>query len=369
MNTAVYDHLIFSQQVFGGVSRYFCEIAVRIPQRSAWRTKVVAPVHYNPFLARSKVTTFGVFLALPHPRLKRLYAWGNRLVAQPLMSLNPGTILHHTYFSPRPFVSKAPNVVTVHDMIHELYPDSFSSRDPTREWKRANIRDADHVICVSHSTSRDLQRILSVPPEKISVVHLGYSHSFTAVDPGSDSNAGSEERPFFLYVGARTGYKNFRGLLEVFASSRQLAGQFDLIAFGGGSFNKAELARIRELGLSIDAVRQVSGNDQVLANHYRRARAFVYPSEYEGFGIPPLEAMSCGCPVACSHGSSLPEVVGAAAELFDPKSVDSMRSALERLAFDDVRRRELIKAGHQQCTTFSWDRCADETVLVYDSLV
>jgi glycosyltransferase involved in cell wall biosynthesis len=91
----------------------------------------------------------------------------------------------------------------------------------------------------------------------------------------------------------------------------------------------------------------------------------VYPSEYEGFGIPPLEAMSCGCPVICGGGSSIPEVVGAAGEYFDASNVESIRTAIERVALSDIRRSELISAGYAQCQRFSWDKCADETLNAY----
>ena len=369
MNTAVYDYRIFSQQEFGGVSRYFCEIATRIEQRSDWRTRVVAPVHFNRYLADSKIATVGLFIPLPHPRLKRLYTWCNKLAASPFMALNRGTVFHHTYFSPQPYKSKGPTVITVYDMIHELFPQYFPHEDATRRWKRANVDAADHIICISHSTARDLQRILAVPPEKISVVHLAPSESFNAVHPTSESVPKSETRPYFLYVGARGGYKNFSRLLDAFGASSRISTEFDLLVFGGGPFTRAESEKIKELGLRPDAIRRIFGNDQSLARYYANACAFVYPSEYEGFGIPPLEAMSCGCAVACSIGSSIPEVVGTAAEFFDPASIDSIRSALERIAFDDGRRAELVDAGRVQASLYSWDKCADETVAIYRSLV
>lgn len=369
MNTVVYDHRIFSHQEFGGVSRYFCEIADRIQKRSDWRTRVIAPFYYNQYLAASQIATIGVFRLAPHPRLRRLYALANEIATPPLMALNRATILHHTYYSPRPFTFSGPTVITVYDMIHELYPQYFPPSDPTRQRKRANVNSADHVICISHSTACDLERILAVPPSKISVVHLGYSASFNDRRSALETSSEPGLRPYFLYVGARGGYKNFSRLLDAFHASSRISSNFDLLAFGGGPFTREELLKIQKLNLRSDAVRHLSGNDERLARYYASAHAFVYPSEYEGFGMPPLEAMSCGCPVACSYGSSISEVVGVAGEFFDPSSIESMLLALERLAFDDSRRTELIIAGREQCSRFSWDRCADETVEIYKALV
>jgi glycosyltransferase involved in cell wall biosynthesis len=369
LKTAVYDHRIFSQQEFGGVSRYFCELAARIGQRPEWRALVVAPFYYNRYLAESSVDTVGVFVPLAHRRLKKLYAWGNKLAARPLMACNTPTVLHHTYFSPRPFAAKAPSIVTVYDMIHELYPQYFPAQDPTRAWKRANVAAADHVICISHSTARDLERLLGISCSKISVVHLSYSDIFRVPGPAPADRMTPQSRPFFLFVGTRDTYKNFLRLLEAFAASPRLLRDFDLVAFGGGRFTPVEAAKISDAGFRDHAVRQVSGDDSALARYYAAAHAFVYPSEYEGFGIPPLEAMACGCPVACSTSSSLPEVVGAAAEFFVSTEVESMTSALERIAYDEVRRTELIQEGRKQCKRYSWDRCADETAMIYDRLL
>jgi len=113
----------------------------------------------------------------------------------------------------------------------------------------------------------------------------------------------------------------------------------------------------------------MNGNDSELANSYRGAALFVYPSLYEGFGIPPLEAMSLGCPVACSNNSSIPEVAGNAVEYFDPKDTESMRVAMECVLNSTARRAELIDYGFVRCTQFSWERCAEETLAVYRSLV
>jgi len=365
VNTVIYDYQIFGQQKFGGISRYFCEIATRIGSRPDWNVRIVAPVHYNQYLAESELPTVGLFLKLPHVRFRRLYGWTNRFIAPQVTKLLNGSVLHETYYSGGKRASGTPKVITVYDMIHEIFPQCFRSDDPTRARKRASIDAADHVICISHRTALDLENILGVPPAKISVVHLGFSQVFAADRRLTNGTNGARSRPYVLYVGDRAGYKNFSGLLKAFAMSTRTLGSFDLIAFGGGPFSQREIAEIQDLAIRPDAVRQYSGDDRTLADFYRNARAFIYPSEYEGFGIPPLEAMACDCPVACSNTSSIPEVVGTAGEYFEPTSVDAMSAALERVCFDESRRTALIHAGRLQRSLFSWNKCADETVQVY----
>lgn len=248
-------------------------------------------------------------------------------------------------------------------MIHELFASEFPRRDRTAHNKQRALERADHIISVSHCTKRDLCRLFSIPAEKVSVVHLG----FDRIANPEPERAGTT-KPFILYVGQRAGYKNFAGLLQAFASNRQLVREFELVAFGGGSLNVAEVALIRKLNLE-GRVRQIGGSDSVLGALYRAARALVYPSKYEGFGLPPLEAMSLDCPVVASCTSSIPEVVGDAAELFDPEDAGRMASAISSVVFDNARRYQLIDSGQRRLHTFSWERCARETEGVYRSVL
>jgi glycosyltransferase involved in cell wall biosynthesis len=174
--------------------------------------------------------------------------------------------------------------------------------------------------------------------------------------------------PFALYVGDREAYKNFAGFLQAWSRAPRLRSQLRIVAFGGRPLTTAEQRLVSELGLG-QQVSQVSGDDELLAAHYRSARLFVCPSRYEGFGLPPLEAMAFGCPVACSRGGSIPEVVGDAGEYFDADNLDAMTAALERVAYDETRRAELVALGRAQAARFTWARCAAQTADVYRRLV
>jgi glycosyltransferase involved in cell wall biosynthesis len=168
-------------------------------------------------------------------------------------------------------------------------------------------------------------------------------------------------------VGNRGGYKNFGKLLKAFSSSSILR-EFDLIAFGGSPLLPGEWDEIKRLGIT-DRVRFESGSDRDLAEHYRAATAFVYPSMYEGFGIPPLEAMSHGCPVVCSNAGAIPEVVGDAGVYFDPNNSDELRSTLERVATTEGLQADLRVRGYQRISAFSWDRCAEATAKIYREIM
>lgn len=366
MNTVVYDYQTFCMQEFGGISRYFCELAARIHHIPGLRARIVAPLHFNHYLQDCAAPKLARYVPLRVMGRQRPRSLLNRL-ASPLLQLacRP-SIVHRTYYMSQPRVPGARQVVTVFDMIHELFPQSFAPGDATSALKRARVQEADHVICISHSTARDLMRLWDVPVEKITVTHLGFSGAFSQSVRRGGARPG---RPYLLYVGHRGGYKNFAVLLQAYLASERLQRDFDLVCFGGEPLDAAALAGLHTRDLREGALRRVGGSDADLARAYADAHAFVYPSLYEGFGIPPLEAMSCGCPVVCSDTSSLPEVVGDAAELFDPAQAASLCAALERVCLDESRRSELVAAGLARVPQFSWERCAAATAQAYQRLL
>lgn len=358
-----YDHQIFGWQRYGGISRYFFELTRHINRFEIVEVEIVSPLYINEYLPSSSIPIAGIHV----PQIRktgRIYRELNRWMAPwPMRRFRPD-IVHETYYSEGPLVPyDAKVVITVHDMIHELFPESFVSWDTTRKEKAAAATRADHIICVSENTRQDLIRLLGVDPAKTSVIHHGYE--LLAAPTGLRRC----EEPFILYVGSRGGYKNFDLLLQAYGASQSLHKNFQLVAFGGGPLTWQEQSRIKQLGEGQWQVLHLSGDDAVLADLYASAEVFVYPSLYEGFGIPPLEAMSCGCPVVCTDRSSLPEVVGNAAGFFDPESVDSMVATLNKVLFDSTYRQNLIDQGWRQCAKFSWQKCAQETLDVYRNVI
>ena len=171
-----------------------------------------------------------------------------------------------------------------------------------------------------------------------------------------------------IYIGSREGYKNFRQFLTAFSQSR-LCRDFKLLIIGGGNLSSEELGLMHSLGLNLNQIEHVSAGPHELERYYSDSAALVYPSIYEGFGLPPLEAMSYGCPVISSNAGSMPEVLGDAASYFDPMSTDSISSAIESVVYSTNASRDLAHRGLRQVSNYSWEKCALQTKLLYESLI
>ena len=362
----LYDHQAISLHRYGGISRYFYEIANHIAAMEGSRVEVFAPLYVNEyFKGGGTVRPIGVYVP-PIPKTLRIIRAINNFASLPLKMRRGVDIFHETYYSRSDFCPRsAKRIVTIHDMTHEKFPGLVSGNDETSGIKADAARRADHVICVSENTRKDVIELLRIPAENTSVVYHGYSLTSTV----SSDMAPKPGEPYILYVGHRNRFRNVERLLRVYAASDTLRNHFKLIFFGGGGFTAAEQHMLKELSLSADTVMQMSGGDGVLAKMYSGASAFIYPSLYEGFGIPPLEAMSFGCPVVCSNISSIPEVVGEAAELFNPEDEADMGRALERVVSSPERTGELIRLGRERCKQFSWEKCARQTLDVYKQVI
>jgi glycosyltransferase involved in cell wall biosynthesis len=359
-----FDHYIFAMQQYGGISRYFARLSEGLTELGV-NTNILAPYHQNRYLRGiSHTSVFGKEIESHQSKISRLRFLANSFLSdRQCRKLNPD-IIHETYYTDRPLAGRPKaRIVTVHDMIHEKFRSSFKKNDPTSKNKFTAVSRADHVICISQNTKSDLCELFSVPEDKITVVHLGVDPETTTLIEQKPVAGG---RPYLLFVGNRGGYKNFNTLLRAFASRKHISAEFDLIAFGGGPFNRTETALIRRLGLRSNCVQHVGGDDQQLQDLYRSAYALVFPSLYEGFGLPPLEAMVNGCPVISSDTSSMPEVIRDAAQYFSPSDTDSIADAIEAVTNDGSRRDELIRQGKKRLSAFSWEKCCAETLDVYN---
>lgn len=369
MHKIIYDHQTFIAQEFGGISRYFCELAARVHRMEGFSARVVAPLHYNAYLPCCPVPQSALRMPVRFRGESRVYRVINEALSPAMTAMASPSLIHQTYYSPQKSRKwHTPIVLTVFDMIHELFPNNFSTADPIVRCKAACVAAADHVLCISQSTANDLMRLFGVPAEKISVTYLAYSDIFAQTVVATETSP--HDRPYVLYVGHRGGYKNFEMALRAYGSSARLRQEFDLVTFGGpASFSATEQATMANLLLRPESVVRLGGSDEDLARAYRHARAFIYPSRYEGFGIPPLEAMAAGCVTVCSNSSSIPEVVGEAGLLFSPDDVDDARQSLEDACFDEALRAQLLARGSARVREFSWDRCAQETVTAYQKLI
>lgn len=363
----LYDGQIFSIQKYGGISRYYCQLLESNCPNNIEST-VFAPFSVNYYLPKldeticsKKINHFPVFRGS-----HRIYRGLSRLSLSLNLCINDYDVIHETYYYNSFYGGFNGKIVTtVHDMTHEIFPHLFSKKDLTSSKKYEAVKRADHVICVSENTKYDLMRIFNVDSDKITVVH----HGFNAPCCVNQSEKFDLARPYLLYVGNRSGYKNFTNLLNAYAQSELLLNHYMIVCFGGGVFSQDEQIQIKNLGLNSHNIFYAEGSDQSLSLLYNNAAVFVYPSLYEGFGIPLLEAMSHRCPVACSFTSSLPEVGGEGVAYFDPNSIYSITKTIITILEDSLYREKLINDGLIRTNQFSWDKTAKETMKVYGKII
>lgn len=371
MNIAV-DSNVFTLQTHGGVSRYLVRLAEEC-MTLGHQVRVFGWLHKNHHLAEASRELTRMRHIHGFPRLTRRvsHTLGDLLAGPAIARWGPD-VIHESFCHSRRVGGRAtPRVCTIHDMIHELFPQYWGRLDRTPRYRRDTIARCHAVICVSESTKRDLLRFIDVDPARIHVIHHGYEHTSAPAEPAPHelaALAALTSKPCLLYVGARHGYKNFDGFLRGFAAAG-VATDLRVIAFGGGPLKPAELDLARDLGLPAGSVVQASGSDAMLRRLYRHARLFAYPSLYEGFGFPPLEAMAEDCPVISSHTSSMPEIIGDAAVFFDPSDPQAIADAIRSVAGNDTVRTDLAARGRRRLKAFSWRRCALETLAAYEAAI
>ncbi|TGK17293.1 glycosyltransferase family 1 protein [Leptospira fluminis] len=363
----LYDHQIFSIQTHGGISRYYSELIKCFREDPALgvEAKLSLRVSANEYI-RSVWNPRFEDRFFPHrhhfPGKRKLTRIANLPNTLTELLLSRFDIFHPTYYFPYflPFLGKKPFVLTVYDLIHEKFPQDFVG-DRTSEYKPALIQKADQIITISECTRRDLLEIYDVPGEKVKTVHL-------AIDPKIVSpNMSDVELPsgnFILFVGGRGTYKNFKFLLKWLPDFFRSRPDAFLVCAGGGKFTPEEKSCISDVGLS-EKVLQKSVTDEQLAYLYSKARVFVFPSLYEGFGLPVLESMAYGCLPVLADRSSLPEVGAEAAIYFNPESNDSLLSAMEKAWSDEEIRKRILRSGKSRWKDFSLHKTAAETADVY----
>ena len=361
-----FDHQIFTLQSYGGVSRYISNI-VNILSKKNIDVKAFTGIHQNNYIKDMPSDYLdGRYVKQYPPMTKELSYLLNHLITQTQINFWKPDIIHETYYSAFPMIkSNAIRVVTAHDMIHELFQDNFSKNNRTIKRKKEAFERCDHILSISNNTKKDLIKLYGIDESKISVVYNGVDVKKFQQQNFTDLNI---DFPYILYVGKRSGYKNFNRFIEGCAQSKIIKNKIKILAFGGGNFSNTELRTINKLGFSDDSVIQLGGDDKVLAYLYANAICFVLPSLYEGFGLPPLEAMASGCPVVSSNTSSIPEVINDAGEFFDPSITENICHAIENIINSEERRKKLIELGYINVGLFSWHKCVQETLDVYKNL-
>ncbi len=266
-----------------------------------------------------------------------------------------------------------PTVTTIHDISFKRYPEFFSGKDRMilDRAVRYAAANAARIIAVSQFTRNEIVELYDADLDCINVIYEGVDDQFQTMPKPEALDVAAEHYnlrfPYVLTVGVIQPRKNFHRLLEGFAKlkeNRECA--YKLVIVGKYGWKESNLERqARDLGLGDDVVLTGYVPYEDLPALYNAADVFVYPSVYEGFGLPPLEAMACGTPVITGNQASLPEVVGDAGLMVDPFDADAFADALDRLLFDRLLRAEMFALGLDQATKFSWDKTAAETLKVY----
>ena len=336
------DNIIYSIQKYGGISTYWSELNSRLDK------------HIEGPIIRSSGSKY-----------MRLYS-----------PYSEAKIFHSSHFRTSSNRSTK-NVVTIHDLIYEKGLIKGPGKYINLYERRKALISADAIITISHSTLNDMKEFYGklVESKPTFVIHHGCNiplidstdQDISNIDLDQNLESKLKSGLFFMFVGSRTGYKNFTTLLDAY-----LEGNFHhsgiVLICTGSKFNNNEkkLIEMRKLEQFVFSVGLV---DKITLNFlYSRSISLVYPSLYEGFGLPPLEAMAAGCPVICTNSSSLPEVIGNAGELVSPSSVSELAESMSKVINNEVRN-SLIKKGFERAKIFNWENCIKKHVDVYSYLV
>lgn len=353
----LYDNQIFDLQRFGGISRYFCEILRRL----SIKKDIAVRYSINYYLTTYRLGKHRI----PLPRFifkhyRNLFHNKNNELSKKLLQKNSNYLFHPTYYDPYflKYIGKNPYIITVHDMIHEKFPSSFYNVSEIIAQKKEVITHASRIIAISENTKKDIIDLLHIAPEKIDVIY----HS-TSMKPFTGKQCLELPNTFLLFVGDRTPYKNFNRLVKAFAELSAKDKNLFLVCTGL-PFKQSEKAFLDKLNIS-NKVIQIKATDKILSELYSRARLFVFPSLYEGFGIPILEAYACHCPVALSNSSCFPEIAGDAGAYFDPYSETSILESIKDIIYNDKKRTELIMKGTERLKLYSWEKATMLTQKTY----
>jgi len=374
----LYDHQAFRTGRFSGIPRYFGELILQykidvgitpiLPEfwtiNQDYRNLRVCEQNIT-WDVRDKVVSLAQHYFHQNP--SRLLDGAERKTIQ-LLEKQEFDVFHPTRLEPYflKHIGKKPYVLTIHDLTYEKYPEYFPLSTKVRENTRNVVKHASQFIADSENTKLDFIQYYDVDYDLVNVIYLGSLFEKYQI-PHTDDPIEVIETKYLLYVGERSPHKNIYHFILAIRSLLKEGG-CRLICVGGGPFRPDEIKYLQALGVN-DVVSQETVSDQKLIHLYQHALAFVFPSMNEGFGLPILEAFSCGCPVICSGTSCLPEIGGDAAIYFDPKDAVSIMHAVNMLIDDgDVRRKMIIK-GYEQLAKFSWKKCADETKKVYEKVL
>ena len=381
------DHQIFEMQKFGGISRYFFELLLQfqntdnidvelslnysdniyLKKNTQLRTKITRNEHFCQSFGGKVFKGKRILYKLLKERSTFIpdYEKINRQNTIKKLKKGDFDVFHATYYDDYflDYIGAKPFVITVHDLIHQIYPEYFLGNKIDKNIEILNRAAA--IIAISHSTKKDLMEFYNIPSEKIFVIY--HASSLLVTEKITEVFSKNIPEKYILFVGSRSLYKNFYFLAEAFA---QIADEFPELHLvcTGSELNLNEEKFLDKLKIR-SRVKQYFVDDNALIFLYQNASLFVFPSLYEGFGIPILEAFENECCVLLANSSSLPEIAQDGALYFEPKSISSLVESLRELLNNDILRESLIQKGSQIYTKFSWKKTSTQTLDVYNKAI
>lgn len=381
------DAQAFDIQTHGGISRCFAELIRHMPKSIDMHVPIVETKNvYLKQMGMASDKDYYIEFCKGHPTsLKRFWYklstnikhghWGqwdrmprlNLFETEQQLANGAFDVFHPTYYNPY-FLKKIGNkpfVLTVHDMISELYSGVYKFRDGQLKGKRKLIPRASHIIAVSEHTKQDIINLFGIAPEKISVIYHGIDQK--PYVPSLNKNVTGY---YILYVGDRNKYKNFQRFVCEICPVLENHPNLSVICTGK-PFSSEEYKMFKDRRVQNRIIHRFVESNQELSDLYHYAQAFVYPSEYEGFGIPILEAYKAGCPVVLNRASCFPEIAGDAAVYFgfDGKGQSLQECIEDLLIWTPARKEHLIDIQRQRLKRYSWDKAAQELAEVYKKVV
>ncbi len=363
----LYDHQAFLERNYGGVLRYFIFLYENMPKRAEFSTRIGALLSNNPLLSQMAIGT--KFLpTLSFPKKRGLMRLIDEVYMTWLIRSGDYDLIHATYYNVNYIRKrKLPMVITVYDMIHERLRHKYPqlNDDKFMRAKRYALNHADMIISISDTTKKDVRIYYpEIDPEKIRVVHLCLMMDNTDV---VDQEEKTSQQPYFLFIGTRAIYKNFNFLVEAFKMMDNQ--EINMICAGGGDFTTQEIALFNEKNISRQISYSPIDNDSSLASLYKNATAFIFPSEYEGFGLPILEAFHNGCPTLLADTEIFHEIAGESAMFFNLNDSGSLCSAMAEIFNSETLRAEMTSKGRDRLLFFSGEKLVDKTIACYKDLI
>lgn len=356
----LYDSQAFTGQKFGGISGYFNQLIMH--HQGFFDYAVSGKVSNNNYAGNfSSMKPF--FDDKSFKGKLKLMKMINRRDDKKAILKEEYDLFHPTYYEAVCYPKTKPVVITAHDFNSELLPDYFPDQAIT-EYKRTSFLKASKIICISENTRRDLLKLFpEIPEEKTELVY----HALTWNPAKPISEEEKKKNPYILFTGVRNGYKNFERMLRAIS---ELLIEYDLnLVCTGHPFAETEYSLFNSLGIKDKVIHHYAKDEQELQSIYQKALLFVFPSLYEGFGFPILEAFSAGCPVALSNTSCFPEIAGDAGMFFDPEDEDSIYETIKSILDDEEKRKDLQIKGYKRLKDFSIDKMVQQTVEVYRKVV